>query len=75
MATIVVTRDRLLTGEELAFVEYFAARGEAREPLPYTSGFARGTTNPFYLATRGLAAVALRLEIPAAGPRRRAVRK
>lgn len=75
VATIVVTRDRLLTNEELAFFEHFAARGEAREPLPFTAGFGRGTTNPFHLATRGLATVDLRLEIPAAGPRRRAVRK
>lgn len=71
VATVVVSRDRLLTDDELALFEYFAARGEAREPLPFTSGLARGMTSPFYVATRGLATVDLRLDEPQ--PRRRAV--
>jgi len=61
VATVVITRDRLLNDDEMALLEFFAARGEARITLPYTSGFARGTTKPFYLATRGLATVDLRL--------------
>jgi hypothetical protein len=72
IATVVITRDRLLNDEELAIFEYFAARGESQDVLPYTSGLARGTTKPFYLATRRLGTVDLRLELPP--PRRRSVR-
>jgi hypothetical protein len=53
LATIVVSMDRLLTPREMAFLDHFAARGEATQPLPYTLGFSRGTTLPFYLATGG----------------------
>jgi hypothetical protein len=53
MATIVVTTQRPLTHREMAFFDYFAARGEAREPLAFTSGFARGTSLPFFVATGG----------------------
>jgi len=70
VGTVVISRDRLLNDDEMALLEYFAARGEARSPLPFSSGFARGTTKPFYVATRGLATVDLRLTTET---RRRAV--
>jgi len=54
VATIVVTRDRLLTDDEMAFFDYFSARGEAIIPLTFSSGFSKGTTKPFRLATRGV---------------------
>jgi hypothetical protein len=69
IAVVVISRDRLLTNDEMLILEYFAARGEATTSLPFTAGFARGTTKPFYVATRGLGRVDLRLERP---PRRRA---
>jgi hypothetical protein len=72
IANVVISRDRLLNDEELAVLDYFAARGEATEILPYTSGLARGTTKPFYLATRRLGTVDFRLELPP--PRRRAAK-
>jgi len=72
VATVVISRDRALNDEELAVLEYFAARGEATNVLPYTSGLARGTTKPFYIATRRLGSVDLRLELPA--PRRRSAK-
>jgi len=72
VGTVVISRDRLLNDEELAVLEYFAARGEATETLPYTSGLARGTTKPFYLATRRLGTVDLWLELPP--PRHRSAR-
>jgi len=71
VAVVVISRDRLLTDDEMAILEYFAARGEATTTLPFTAGFARGTTKPFYVATRGLGRVDLRLDHP---PRRRSVR-
>jgi hypothetical protein len=52
-ATIVLSAGRLLTADELSFFDHMAARGEATTPLPYTSGFAFGTTLPFALATNG----------------------
>jgi len=71
VGVVVISRDRLLTDDEMAILEYFAARGEATTTLAFTAGFARGTTKPFYLATRGLGRVDLRLDHP---PRRRAAR-
>jgi hypothetical protein len=71
VAVVVISRDRLLTDDEMAILEYFAARGESTTSLPFTAGLARGTTKPFYLATRGLGRVDLRLDHP---PHRRAVR-
>ena len=72
VATVVISRDRLLNDEELAVLEYFAARGESDEILPYASGLAHGTTKPFFLATRRQASVDLRLELPP--PRRRSAK-
>jgi hypothetical protein len=64
MATVVVSTTRPLTPREMAFFDYFAARGEAQQPLDYTSGFARGTTLPFGLATGDRGSLTTRL-----GPR------
>jgi len=54
VANIVVTRERALTDDEMALFDYFSARGEATIPLTYSSGFVKGTTKPFKLATRGV---------------------
>jgi len=53
--TIVVTRDRLLTDEELAFFDLMAARASLTEPAYYSNGFTQGVARPFYLTTRRLA--------------------
>jgi len=50
-----------LTAEEMAFFDYMAGRGAARTELTYTSGFSRGLTKPFYLATGGRAALKTRM--------------
>jgi len=50
-ATIIVTRDRLLTPEELAFFDYMAARASFTQPVPFAIGLARGVARPFYLTT------------------------
>jgi hypothetical protein len=54
-ATIVVSRIQPLSDREMAFFDYFAARGEATTPLPVHSGFLKATQNPFALATQGRA--------------------
>ena len=71
VATVVISRDRLLTDDEMAILEYFAARGEADAPLPFTSGLSRGTTKPFFVATRGIGRVDFRLDT---SPRHRAAK-
>jgi hypothetical protein len=50
---VVLSTGRLLTAQEMAFFDHLAARGEARAPLHYVSGFASGTSNPFFVATKG----------------------
>jgi hypothetical protein len=52
VGTIVLSTGRLLSADEMAFFDHMAARGEATTPLPFTSGLARGTTKPFYVATK-----------------------
>jgi len=56
-ATIIVTRDRLLTNDELAFFHRFASRGEATQPLTFSSGLAKGMTKPWAVATRALSSL------------------
>ena len=54
LASIIVSRDRLLSNDEMAFFDYMAARGEATTPLKYASGRVQGMTTPFFLSTHGL---------------------
>ena len=68
VATVVVTRERLLTDGEIALFDYFSARGEATTPLTFSSGFAKGTTKPFRLATRGVGSLITSLVADFPGP-------
>ena len=52
VGAVVLSVGRLLTADEMSYFDHMAARGEATTPLQYTSGLARGTTKPFYLATK-----------------------
>ncbi len=54
MATIIVSRDQLLDADTMAFFSHFARRAELRESTLFHSGFSKGTSNPFFLSTRGL---------------------
>ena len=53
IGTIMLSMNRLLSADEMAFLEHMAARGESTVPLRYTSGFAEGMSKPFFVATRG----------------------
>ena len=64
LASIILSADRLLTEDEMAFFDYMAARGEARNELPFTAGLASGITKPFYVATRGLATLSTTIPEP-----------
>ncbi|RME85160.1 MAG: hypothetical protein D6775_03540 [Caldilineae bacterium] len=57
VASIIVTRDRLLSPREMAFFDYFASRAQATEPLPVHIGWSWETNYPFHLATQELASV------------------
>ena len=57
VATVIVTKERLLNKNEMEFFDHLAARGEATELLPFSSGFTKGMTKPFFLATGGRASL------------------
>jgi hypothetical protein len=61
VGTLVLSRGRLLNADEMAFFSHMAARGEARTELQYSSGFSRGMTRPFFLATGGRATLQTRM--------------
>ncbi|MGH7468534.1 MAG: hypothetical protein ACRENP_11290 [Longimicrobiales bacterium] len=61
MATVVLSRGRLLSRSELSFFDHMAARGEAETELPYRQGGIRGQTRPFFLATGQRARLVTRL--------------
>jgi hypothetical protein len=64
LATIVLSKDRLLSAAEMAFFDHLAARGEATTELPFTSGRVQGTTKPFFLATGRRATLSTRVWTP-----------
>jgi hypothetical protein len=61
MATVVVSRLRPLSDREMAFFDYFTARGEAAVPLPYKISHSAGEAKPFALATQGRGTLATSL--------------
>ena len=61
MATIVVS-DRPLSTREMSFLDHFAARGEAKTPLPFSSGLVSGTSLPWFLATDSRSTLSTTLE-------------
>lgn len=57
VATIVVTRDRLLNDDELNSYDFFARRADGHTALAVSQGLAKETNKPFWLATRGVASL------------------
>ena len=72
LATIVVTRDALLSPEAMSFYSYFAQRMELQAAVPIHQGLLYGASNPFAVSTRGLGAMIARI-IPAPVPQISAV--
>jgi hypothetical protein len=62
MATVVLSRGRLLTRDELAFYNTLAGRAESEIELVTVSFTSRLNTLPFFLATGGRARLMSRLE-------------
>ncbi len=52
IATIIVSRDGLLSPTAMRFYDYFSARAEGTSIVSYSSGFVKGKAKPFYLSTR-----------------------
>jgi uncharacterized protein (TIGR03437 family) len=61
VATIVVSRDALLTAEEMALYSFFARRGEELGALAYGGGTVKGISYPFFTSTGGRATVRTQL--------------
>jgi hypothetical protein len=53
IVTIVLSRNGLLSRDELSFFDHMAARGERQEGQSYFNGALRSITLPFYVATGG----------------------
>lgn len=54
IGTVLVSHDRLLDQNTMAFYSYFARRAEAKSVLAGHLGFLKSAVKPFFLSTRGL---------------------
>jgi hypothetical protein len=64
VATILVSKDGLLSEDEMAFFNFFARRAEETKEVPVHMGFLKGTTKPFVISTRGLGTVNAQIDSP-----------
>jgi len=62
VATIIVSKDGLLSDDIMRLYDYFSARAEETRILPYSSGFVKGQTKPFYLSTHELGRLDVRIK-------------
>jgi hypothetical protein len=53
IATIVVSKDGLLSEEEMAYYSFFARRAEEMREVPFHLGFTKSTAIPFSISTGG----------------------
>ncbi len=61
VATILMTRDKLLDDDAMAFFSYFVRRAEEKGEVPSHIGFTKVSAKPFAISTRGLASWNLQL--------------
>jgi uncharacterized protein (TIGR03437 family) len=61
VANLVLSRDGLLSPEEMAYFELMARRAEERGLMPYNSGRAGGMAHPWFSATGGRGTLTARL--------------
>jgi hypothetical protein len=62
IATIIVSRDGLLSEKMMRFYDRFSARAEGTQTVSYSDGLAKGQTKPFYLATQQLGRLDTRIK-------------
>jgi len=61
LATILMTRDKLLDDDTMNFYSYFVRRAEEKGEVPSHIGFTKISAKPFIVSTRGLANWSLQL--------------
>ncbi len=54
VAAIIISRDGLVPPDMMRLYDWFAARAEATQVVPFSQGLEKGQTNPFFLSTRKL---------------------
>jgi hypothetical protein len=64
VATILVSKDRLLSEDEMAFFNFFARRAEETKEVAVHLGLIKGTSKPFVISTRGLGALNAQINAP-----------
>jgi hypothetical protein len=62
MATIIVSKDGLLSVDAMRLYDYFSSRAEETSIVPFSSGFVKGNTKPFYLATQNIGRLDARIK-------------
>jgi hypothetical protein len=62
VATIIVSRDGLLSNNAMRLYDYFSARAEEKNIVPFSDGLLKGETKPFYLATQTLGRLDARIK-------------
>jgi hypothetical protein len=62
IATIIVSRDALLSEKMMRFYDRFSARAEETKIVPFSDGLSKGETKPFYLATQQLGRLDTRIK-------------
>lgn len=61
IATVIVSKDGLLSEEAMSFYAFFSQRAELDREVLTSEGFAKGVSLPFALTTRGLGSIDARL--------------
>ncbi|UCG57387.1 MAG: hypothetical protein JSU70_21280 [Phycisphaerales bacterium] len=64
VATIIISKERFVSADTMRLYDYFSARAAGREIVPYSSGFAKGMAKPFYLSTRRMGQLDVRIKGP-----------
>jgi hypothetical protein len=62
-ATILVSRDGLVSSETMWLYSWLTERAELRDSTPIHEGFVKATGNPFHVMTRGLGTIATALTV------------
>ncbi len=62
IATIIVSQDGLLPVNVMRLYDYFSGRAEETSIVPYSSGFGKGDTKPFYLSTQQIGRLDTRIK-------------
>ncbi|HVG34671.1 MAG TPA: hypothetical protein VM911_16500 [Pyrinomonadaceae bacterium] len=62
IATIIVSRDGLLSEKMMRFYDHFSARAEETKIVPFSDGMVKGETKPFYLTTQQLGRLDTRIK-------------